>query len=204
MLEKIKEEKSKIISAIILISAGVILRLLLQNVMMDIFFVIAVISILSGLLLGSYYTFVVPISIMIITDLMLGNNMIFLFTWTGFILLALVGYFVRPKTGLSLKKAPLILGSGIVGILLYDLWTNFGCWLGWYPKTIGGLATCYTVAIPFTIWHLVSTTIALTAVVIPLALLNKDCDLNLKSMDINVTAGLTISFIFAAILSVLV
>jgi hypothetical protein len=204
MIGKILDEKNRIIAALTLIILGVICRILLKGVMMDVFFIIAVVSILSGLLLGGYYTFIVPISIMIITDLIIGNNMIFLFTWSGFAILAVIGYLLKSKQSLTIRKAPMIIGSGIAGILIYDLWTNFGCWLGWYPHTFEGLATCYTVAIPFTLWHLITTTIALTAVIIPLTLLNKDVDINIKPLKKHTTIAIPALLMIAAIISIII
>lgn len=204
MIEKITDEKNRIMAALMLIIIGATCRILLNGVMMDVFFIIAIVSILSGLLLGGYYTFIVPISIMIITDLIIGNNMIFLFTWSGFAILATIGYLVKSKQSLTIKKAPMIIGSGIAGILIYDLWTNFGCWLGWYPHTFEGLATCYTVAIPFTLWHLITTTIALTAVIIPLTLLSKESDINIKPLKKHTTIAIPALIMVAAIISLIV
>ena len=171
MLKTIGNEKERIIGAIMLIVAGVIIRILLENIMMDLFFAIAVIAILSGLLLGGYYTFIVPISVMLISDLYLGNTWILLFVWSGFLAIGIIGYLLKRKNCLTIKKAHTAIFAGIGGVLLYDLWTNFGCWLGWYPHTLNGLTACYAVAVPFTLWHLLSTTAALTALIIPLAYL---------------------------------
>ena len=204
MIEEIINEKSRIIAALTFIIFGVICRIILQGIMMDLFFVIAVVSLLTGLLLGGYYTFIVPISIMIITDLIIGNNIIFLFTWSGFVILAIIGYLLKSKQYLTIKKAPIIIGSGIAGIIIYDIWTNFGCWLGWYPQTFEGLITCYTMAIPFTLWHLITTTIALTAVIIPLTLLNKDEDINIKPLKRHTTIAVPTVLMVAAIISLIV
>ncbi|MDH7507388.1 MAG: hypothetical protein QHH15_06370, partial [Candidatus Thermoplasmatota archaeon] len=56
-----------------------------------------------------------------------------------------------------------------------DLWTNFGTWLGgWgYSYTWEGLALCYTKAIPFMLWHLLSTTIAMILVIVPIIYLKE-------------------------------
>jgi len=204
MIEQIKEEKNKIILAIMLIFIGSILRLALQNIMIDLFFIIAVISIISGLILGGYYTFIVPISIMVLTDLLIGNNAIFLFTWSGFVILALIGYLVKSKHDLSIKKIPITIGAGIAGILVYDIWTNFGCFLGWYPKTFAGLTTCYTAAIPFTLWHLLSTTITLTLVLIPITLMSNDYEIKTNPMKKPVTIGIPTLLVMAAIISLIV
>ena len=192
MIKNIISNHKRITMAIVLISIGVLLRLLLYNnlpgspsiyitineitqpmFMMDLFFVVAIISLLSGLLLGGYYTFIVPISVMMISDIIIGNNWILLFTWSGFAILGLIGFLLKKKQCLSLKKIPTLLGTSILGILFYDLWTNFGTWLGGfgYTYTWEGLALCYTRALPFMFWHLLSTTGVLILVLIPIVYL---------------------------------
>ena len=143
--------------------------------MLDLFFVVAIISLVSGILLGGYYTFIVPISVMIITDLIIGNNWILLFTWSGFAILGIIGYMLKVKNSLTIERIPRILGAGIAGILLYDIWTNFGVWLqGFgYAHTFQGLALCYTMALPFMLWHLLSTTIAIAVIVLPIVYLKE-------------------------------
>lgn len=192
MIDIIKNNISKIIIASILIISGVIGRLALTELlpsspslyitlngitqpmfMMDLFFIIAIISILSGLLLDWYYVFIVPVSIMMITDVILGNNYIFLFTWTGFAMIGLIGFILKTRNKFTIQKTPSILGVGIGSILLYDLWTNLGCWIGWYPHNLQGLSLCFTLALPFTIWHLLSTTIAMITIVLPIVYLKE-------------------------------
>ncbi|MCD6542199.1 MAG: hypothetical protein J7K38_02615 [Thermoplasmata archaeon] len=141
--------------------------------MMDLFFVIATVSMLSGFLLDRRFSIVVPVSVMLLTDLIIGNNLIFIFTWSGFAMIALLSYILKSRKGFNLQSKYLILGTGIAGVLLYDLWTNFGCWLLWYPHTVEGLILCYTLAIPFTLWHLLSTTLSVTFIVLPIAYLKE-------------------------------
>ncbi len=141
--------------------------------MMDLFFLIATISMLSGFLLDRRYSIVVPVSVMLLTDLIIGNNLIFIFTWSGFAMIALLSHILKSRKGFNLQNKYLILGSGIASVLLYDLWTNFGCWLLWYPHTFGGLILCYTLAIPFTLWHLLSTALSITFIVLPIAYLKE-------------------------------
>jgi len=192
-MKNVSINKNRIILGILLVAIGVILRLLLRSnlpsspsiyitingitqpmFLLDLFFVVAVISIVSGLILGGYYTFIVPISVMILTDIIIGNNWILLFTWSGFALLGLIGYLLKTSNGLTLERVPRILGAGVGGILLYDIWTNFGTWLGgWYTHTFEGLALCYTYALPFMFWHLLSTTITLGLVIVPIIYLKE-------------------------------
>ena len=111
--------------------------------------------------------------VMIITDVALGNTTIFLFTWSGFVFIALLGGYVHRAQSSTTFSALHMAGLGVGSVLIYDIWTNFGCWLGWYPHTVNGLATCFTVALPFTLWHLLSTVAVVTAVTILLTLHNR-------------------------------
>jgi hypothetical protein len=203
-MKNIFENKNRLMLAGFLIAIGSILRLLLHNnlpsspsifitvngvtqqmFMLDLFFVVAIISIVSGLLLGGYFTFIVPISVMIITDLVIGNNWIALFTWSGFAIIGLIGYILKAKKSLTIRHLPRIFGAGIVGILLYDIWTNFGVWLGgWYTHTWGGFVICFTNALPFMFWHLLSTTIAMTLVIVPIIYL-KEHKVTIPEFQIN-------------------
>ena len=188
------ENKNRIMLAISLIAIGSIIRILLHNnlpahpsifitlngitqpmFMFDLFFVVAIISLLSGILLGGYYTFIVPITVMIITDLVIGNTWILLFTWSGFAIIGFLGYFLKTKKNLKMTYIPRILGVGIVGILIYDIWTNFGTFLGGWGYTFSweGLILCYTNALPFMFWHLLSTTIAMAVVIVPIIYLKE-------------------------------
>ena len=204
MIENISINKNRLIIAGFLITIGSILRVLLHNnlpafpsiyitlngvtqpmFMLDLFFVIAIISLLSGILLGGYYTFIIPISTMIITDLILGNTWILLFTWSGFAIIGLIGYLLKSKKSLTMQHVPRLFGVGIGAILLYDIWTNFGVWLGgWYSYSWSGLVTCFTFALPFMFWHLLSTTIAIALVIVPIIYL-KEQNVNIPEFKIN-------------------
>lgn len=165
----------RVIGALVLIAFGVVSRIYLRVclppgnnlVMFDMFAAVAVFTLLAGCLLGGIYLFIVPIGIMLISDLYYGNNFIFLFTWSGFAFVGLLGYKLKHKVNYTPKFFLSLTGVGILGVLIYDLWTNFGCWLGWYPHTIAGLALCYTMAIPFTLGHLISTSVIVPLVSIP-------------------------------------
>jgi len=227
-MREIFENKNRIILAGLLIAIGTIIRILLHNnipgspsiyitingitqsmFMLDLFFVVAIISLLSGLILGGYYTFIVPILTMMISDIAIGNNWIILFTWSGFALLGLVGFVLKTKKSLTVKGIPRILGMGIIGILLYDIWTNFGTWLGgWYTHTWEGLALCYTNAIPFILWHLLSTTITMMIVIIPIIYLKEHKvtipDFQVKTLEKRITIAAPAILMILAIISLIV
>ena len=227
-MKNIFENKSRIMLAVSLILIASVARILLHNnmpgspsiyitingitqpmFMLDLFFVVALISIISGLLLGGYYTFIVPISTMVITDLILGNNWILLFTWSGFVLLGFIGYILKTKNNLRMQYVPRIFGAGIGGILLYDIWTNFGTWLGgWYSHTWEGLALCYTRALPFMFWHLLSTTIAIAVVLVPIIYLKEHKltipEFNIKPLERRLSTAVPAILMVLALLSIIV
>jgi hypothetical protein len=227
MIDIIKNNKSKITIALLLIMLGVVGRLTLSGLlpktpslylniggitqplfMMDLFFIVAVIALLSGLLLGGYYTFIIPLSVMLITDLIIGNSYIFLFTWSGFIMIGLIGYMLKVKNKFTIQKIPTIFGAGIASVILYDLWTNFGSWLGWYPHNLAGLSACYIVALPFMLWHILSTTIAIAVIVLPILYLKEhnilNVDYSIKAMEKKISAALLATIMFVSIILVIV
>ena len=101
-------------------------------------------------LLGIRYLPVLLISF-IITDLVIGLHDVTVFTWGSVILIGLGSKFFT-KTILNR-----IFGS-LLGASLFFIITNFGVWtLGSYTYTFEGLLLCYTLAIPFFTYTLIST-----------------------------------------------
>ena len=88
---------------------------------------------------------------LIITDLIIGLHGVTLFTWGSVILIGLGSKFLA-KTILNR-----VFGS-LLGASLFFIITNFGVWtLGSYTYTFEGLLLCYTLAIPFFAYTLIST-----------------------------------------------
>jgi hypothetical protein len=195
LLENI--DRQKIILAILLITIGVISRISLHDFFnainnpfassgfLDVFFIIAVISILSGVLLGKYFVFIIPICVISITDIFYGivdpinsalwTTWLFLFTTSGYIFIALIGFIIKRKSKVKINFLPKIFGAGIGSVIIYDLWTNFGFWLsysklGFYPQNIQGLVSVLIGGIPFMLWHVLSFSLLLTAILIPITL----------------------------------
>ena len=86
-----------------------------------------------------------------ITDLIIGFHGVALFTWGSVLLIGLMSKFFisNMKTRIS---------GALLGALLFFVITNFGVWsLGAYGYTIEGLISCYTLAIPFFGYTLIST-----------------------------------------------
>ena len=150
---KLKDAKPLAAAMIILI--GVVGRFVLINyVGIPNFEIITALALISGIYLGGVYTILVPLSIIFLSDLAIGNNYIFIFTWTAFMFIGLFGYLygkLRITKNNFSKRLLEVMGLSIGSSMFFYLYTNFGWWLmsGMYPHTIEGLVQCYIVAIPF-------------------------------------------------------
>ena len=107
-------------------------------------------TVLSGVYLPVRYRVLVPMVIMVASDLFLGLQAISFFTWTGFLVMGGLPQELRRLSG---NPWVLGLGSGVLGVWLFFLWTNLGVWLldpfGMYPDSLAGLASSYVNALPF-------------------------------------------------------
>lgn len=103
------------------------------------------IALFSGILLGKkWYAFVVPLVIMVISDIFLGFSDV---TWSVYLSFALI-----VGMGMFMKKVSFInvFANSLLAALLFFVITNFACWIpGWYGYTWQGLLDCYIAAIPF-------------------------------------------------------
>ena len=96
---------------------------------------------------------VVPLMIMAISDIIIGNSMILVFTWSAFALIGLAGLALRRLSGSPAKLMLASVGAAVGGSVFFFLYTNFGVWLlgdgTMYAKTWAGLMQCYTMGLPF-------------------------------------------------------
>lgn len=109
-------------------------------------------ALFGGVYLGKRTAVVVPLLLMIITDLILGLHDTVLFTWTSILLIALMGGWVRER-----KSTVNLFGASFLSAVIFFLVTNFGSWLAMYPHTAEGLRQCFVLAIPFFRLTLAST-----------------------------------------------
>lgn len=133
-------------------------------------------ALLAGYLLpSSRFAFIFPMGVMLISDLLIGNNQIFLFTWTGFLLPVLLGQKVLRKINLSkvrLLNQVLIGASGsVLSVIFFYLWTNLGVVLtsGMYEISLNGLILSYKNALPF-----LKLQLAGNLIIAPLVFLSKE------------------------------
>ena len=101
-------------------------------------------------LLGLRYLPILILSF-IITDLFIGFHGVTLFTWGSVVIIGLFSkYFIKS----ILSR----ISGALIGAFIFFLITNFGVWsLGSYSYTIEGFILCYTLAIPFFAYSLIST-----------------------------------------------
>jgi len=101
-------------------------------------------------LLGLRYLPILILSF-IITDLFIGFHGVTLFTWGSVVIIGLFSkYFIKS----ILSRV----SGALIGAFVFFLITNFGVWsLGSYGYTIEGFILCYTLAIPFFAYSLIST-----------------------------------------------
>jgi hypothetical protein len=115
------------------------------------FELVTTVMILSSYYLGKKQSLFLVFLILFVTDLILGNTNIFLFTWSGFLIPTFLISGVLKK--IKLNKILVGTGLGISTNIFFYFWTNFGVWLldswGMYPKTLAGLLICFINGLPF-------------------------------------------------------
>jgi hypothetical protein len=104
------------------------------------------IALLGGVYLTRRWTILLPLTIVALSDSVIGWHSTVPFTWSAFALTGLVSWWVRVRPSM----ARIVTGS-LSGSLVFFLLTNFGVWAtqNLYPKTIEGLWQCYVAALPF-------------------------------------------------------
>lgn len=141
--------KSKIIWVTVLIGLGILFRTL-WYIAPNVEFVTAA-SLLAATYLGRKYAILVPFLIMVITDTLIGNTNIFIFTWSAFVIIGLAGLVLRRLRGLKLVGGATAMG--MTSSLFFFLYTNFGVWFldswGMYPHNLQGLIQAYIMGLPF-------------------------------------------------------
>ncbi len=127
----------------ILILMGAVSRILIHE---PNFTPVISIALFSGVYLNRKYAVILPLAVMILSDIFLGWHNTILFTWGSLILIAYLGVWTRNH-----KTASSLLAINIAGALSFFLITNFGVWVvgGLYPMTFEGLQQCFIAAIPF-------------------------------------------------------
>jgi len=142
----------KILSAILLVILGVGGRIFFVNYIgIPNFEIVSSFALLSGFYLGGVFSFITPLAIIFLSDLLIGNNVILLFTWSAFGVIGLMGMAIKKQDKVSLPFILRVSEFGVIASCFFFFFTNFGWWVlsRMYPHTLQGLITCYANALPF-------------------------------------------------------
>jgi hypothetical protein len=89
--------------------------------------------------------FLIPLSVMLLTDAAIGFYQGMEWMYITFVLIILAGFFLRTKV-----TVPRLILLSVVSSLLVFIVSDFGVWIGsLYPHTWAGFVTCYVAALPF-------------------------------------------------------
>jgi hypothetical protein len=128
--------------AISLVLVGILLRFIPHSAN---FTPVAAIALFAGVYLNKKQAFIVPLLLMVTSDIFLGMHNLVIFTWGSFVLVTLIGFWAKKH-----KTFKGIVSSSLVSSLLFYVITNFGVWaMGWYPQDLKGLFDCYILGLPF-------------------------------------------------------
>lgn len=139
----------KFFLAFLFIFFGVVFRIFLnEQFHIPNFEAVTAMALLSGVFFKGIYSALIPLNIVFLSDLYFGNSPVYLFTWSAFVLIGLFGNIVSRDSKHYIFK---VMGSGILSVMFFYVWTNFGWWLTshMYSMDFQGLVQCYVAAIPF-------------------------------------------------------
>ncbi|MCL5034493.1 MAG: hypothetical protein M1395_05265 [Bacteroidetes bacterium] len=107
------------------------------------------IALFAGAYLKKGYAFLVPVTALFLSDLVIGlygfGSMVSVYGTT--LLIVAMGLMLEKKI-----SAGRILGLSLAGATVFFVITNFAVWAlpgSMYPMTLAGLGECYVMAIPF-------------------------------------------------------
>lgn len=107
---------------------------------------IAAMALFGGVYLNRKSALVMPLIALFVSDIFLGFHATMPFVYGSFLLIGLVGLWLRKH-----KQAGFVIAGSLFSSLLFFLITNGGVWLigDMYPHTVSGLIDCFVMAIPF-------------------------------------------------------
>lgn len=107
-------------------------------------------ALFGGAKLSRPLNYLLPIGIMLVTDIFLGFHKTMPYVYISFIIAVMLGERLL-KNNASVAKIGVV---SLVGSLLFFLITNFGVWQtgGLYPHTTAGLMESYLMGLPFLKW----------------------------------------------------
>lgn len=106
---------------------------------------IGAVALFAGATLGSrLQSVLIVICAMLISDAYIGMHMLLPVIYGCLLFNVWLGWRIQGHT------RPLnVVGSSLVGSVVFFVVTNFACWVSFYDHTLSGLTSCYVLAIPF-------------------------------------------------------
>ena len=136
--------------ALLLVVFGITSRLIVHTPQ---FTAILAVAMFGGMYLPRRQALLVPMGLMIGSDIVLGFHDTMFYTWGSMLLISAIGLWLRDR-----KSFGVVLAGSIGSSLIFFVVTNFGAWLSpLYPHTAEGLRRCFIMAIPFFRSTLLST-----------------------------------------------
>jgi hypothetical protein len=106
---------------------------------------IAAMALFGGAYLDKKYALFVPLVAMLVSDLFLGFHATILYVYGSFLLIGLIGIWLRNH-----KNIKQVIGASLLSSTLFFFITNFGVWMqGAYARDITGLFQSYVMGVPF-------------------------------------------------------
>jgi hypothetical protein len=92
------------------------------------------------------WAFLIPLGALFISDLIIGFYPEMAVVYGTALVIVCMGFWVRKH-----RSVGSIAGATVAGSIFFFLTTNFAVWAlqDIYPRTLQGLATCFTMALPF-------------------------------------------------------
>jgi hypothetical protein len=106
------------------------------------------VALFAGYYLPKKWAVILPIAIMLISDLFIGfyDLRLMLVVYSSFVLAGLVGIIIKKH-----RQVVSVITATLLVSLSFFLITNFAVWAfsSWYAHTWSGLILCYILAVPF-------------------------------------------------------
>jgi hypothetical protein len=138
-------KKSKIIFVIVIILLAAASRLVKHPFN---FTPVVAMSIFSGCYLGKKWGVALPLGAMLVSDYFIGfyDWQVMASVYLSIALAFGIGWWLKNH-----KRWFNIVLASIVSSVIFFLITNFAVWIffNWYPHTLQGLTSCFTLALPF-------------------------------------------------------
>ena len=108
---------------------------------------ITALALLAAAYLPRRLALTVPLTVMIVSDLLIGMHDTIAYTWGSFVLIGYLGSKLYARTG----KRWHVAAMAPIGSVVFFVISNFGVWAqgNMYAHNLAGLERCYIMALPF-------------------------------------------------------